>query len=54
LLGGCFRSVENGFEENCVCVIESLRSDIITHYGGLRIELFEGVLAELAPTLRGL
>ena len=41
-LGGCFRSVENGFEQSCACAVQSLRGLIIAHCRGLRIEIFEG------------
>jgi hypothetical protein len=40
--GGCFRSVENGFEKNCACLVEALRGLIIALSASLRIELPEG------------
>ena len=40
--GGCFRSIKDSFEENCTGIVQTLRGVIITHCGGLRIELFEG------------
>ena len=42
--GGRFRSIENGFEEDGTGVVQPLRGVIITHGGGLDIELCEGDL----------
>ena len=33
--GRFFRSVENGFEENCTCIVQTLRGIVITHCFGL-------------------
>jgi hypothetical protein len=40
--GGCFRSIENSFKQNCACVVEALRGLIIAHGASLCIELQEG------------
>jgi hypothetical protein len=39
--GCCFRSVENGSEQSCACVVQTLRGFIIADCGGLRVELLE-------------
>lgn len=41
ILGSRFRSVNNGFEENCTRVVQPLCCLIITDFPGLRIELLE-------------